>query len=77
MTWNSVAMQLEWTWIYDNPVQWKIESSADGVSGWSVLGFTDGADRVCGCYLGLYYRLTGVDSLYAAVTGISAAVLAA
>ncbi len=54
---------LAWTWPAEDPVNWSIEESSDGVSGWVEVDLEPGtlrnADGVT--TIGKFYRVSGTD----------------
>lgn len=72
LSYNAGFDQLEWTWSDPDPHHWDIESSADGISGWSIVDQTDGSDRSDNQQTdNAFARIIGRDSGGVAVTGYS------
>lgn len=70
-------VQLRWTWDLANPTNWTVQSSADGVSGWTYYATAGGNLReLPPSDTGLWYRVIGVDGGGNAVTPMSNKVFA-
>lgn len=53
---------ISWTYAHTNPAQWRIEQSADGVTGWTQADLTPGGNTDYHlASAGTYYRVIGVD----------------
>lgn len=69
LTADSLANELSWTWTGEDPVQWIIDSSVDGVTEWEPT-FTDaGVSRMHESVdSGFFYRIQGVKGDSSPVT---------
>lgn len=67
---------LEWSWLGTDPDHWDLESSADGVSAWSVYDVIAGNLQNSNTAIGgQFYRIIGRDAGGTATTGYSNVVL--